>query len=383
MNLTTVNNITLRYETAGSGGTPIVFLNSLGTNLHIWDEVAAHFAHVQTVCYDKRGHGLSDAPPAPYTLRNHTNDLLYLLDHLQMDKVILIGVSVGGMISLDFAAQHPQRVQAMVLLDTAGKIGDAEGWNQRIDTIEQHGMAHLAEAIIDRWFAPDVPKMLRQAGHNMLTRTPLEGYVGTCAAIRDADLRPILAALTIPTLVLCGAEDSATPPALVQELADALPNATFQEISNAGHLPCWEQPDATAHAIKMFLSQQSSNRFETGMAIRRSVLGDAHVNRASANVTSFDAEFQQFITEFAWGTVWAGDTLNPKTRQLITLAMLAALGKEHEFAMHVRATENTGVTPDELKQALHHVAIYAGIPAANTAIQIAKQIYAERLAMSD
>lgn len=292
--------------------------------------------------------------------------------------MILVGVSVGGMISLDFAAQHPQRVQAMVLLDTAGKIGDADVWNQRIDTLEQHGMAHLVEAILDRWFALDVPKALRQAGHIMLTRTPIDGYTGTCAAIRDADLRPTLAALTMPTLVLCGAEDSATPPALVQELAGALPNATFQEVNNAGHLPCWEQPNATAHAIKTFLSQQPTSRFEVGMTIRRSVLGDAHVDRANANITSFDADFQQFITEFAWGTVWAGNTLDPKTRQLITLAMLAALGKEHEFAIHVRATENTGVTPDELKQVLHHVAIYAGIPAANTAIQIAKQIYAER-----
>ena len=114
------------------------------------------------------------------------------------------------------------------------------------------------------------------------------------------------------------------------------------------------------------------------MEVRRSVLGDAHVDRASKNVTPFDADFQRFITEFAWGTVWAGETIDVKTRHLITLALLAALGKEKEFAMHVRATEQTGVTPDELKEALHHVAIYAGIPAANTAIGIAKKYYADK-----
>lgn len=119
------------------------------------------------------------------------------------------------------------------------------------------------------------------------------------------------------------------------------------------------------------------NKFETGMKVRRSVLGDAHVDRATANITEFDADFQRFITEFAWGTVWAGDTLDKKTRHLITMAILAALGKEHEFGMHVRATKQTGVTSEELKEVLHHVAIYAGVPSANTAIGVAKKIYSE------
>jgi 4-carboxymuconolactone decarboxylase len=114
------------------------------------------------------------------------------------------------------------------------------------------------------------------------------------------------------------------------------------------------------------------------MAIRRSVLGDAHVDRAEAAKTAFDADFQRFITEFAWGTVWAGDGLDRRTRHLLTIALLAALGKEDELAMHLRATRNTGVTPEEVKEVLHQVAIYAGIPAANTAFAIAKKVLAER-----
>jgi 4-carboxymuconolactone decarboxylase len=121
----------------------------------------------------------------------------------------------------------------------------------------------------------------------------------------------------------------------------------------------------------------SDAKFEEGMQIRRSVLGDAHVDRAEANKTAFDADFQRFITEFAWGTVWAGKELDRPTRHLITIAILAALGKEHELAMHIRATQNTGVTPEQLKAALHQVAIYAGIPAANTAFGIAKKVLAE------
>jgi 4-carboxymuconolactone decarboxylase len=119
------------------------------------------------------------------------------------------------------------------------------------------------------------------------------------------------------------------------------------------------------------------DKFEQGMKIRRSVLGDAYVDRAEANKTPFDADFQRFITESAWGSVWTRPGLDRRTRHLITLALLAALGKEHELAMHIRATENTGVTPEELKEVFLQVAVYAGVPAANTAFSIAKRVYAE------
>jgi 4-carboxymuconolactone decarboxylase len=113
------------------------------------------------------------------------------------------------------------------------------------------------------------------------------------------------------------------------------------------------------------------------MKVRRKVLGDAHVDRASASATPFDADFQQFITETAWGDVWSRPGLDHRTRHLITLAVLAALGREAELELHVRATRNTGVTPDELKEVLLHVAVYAGVPAANSAFAAAKRVYAQ------
>jgi 4-carboxymuconolactone decarboxylase len=119
------------------------------------------------------------------------------------------------------------------------------------------------------------------------------------------------------------------------------------------------------------------DKFEEGMKIRREVLGDAHVDRSMSNMTSFDADFQRFITETAWGSVWSRPNLDRKTRHLVTLAMLAALGKENELALHIRATQNTGVTPEELKEVLLQVAVYAGVPAANSAFAIAKGVYAE------
>ena len=121
----------------------------------------------------------------------------------------------------------------------------------------------------------------------------------------------------------------------------------------------------------------SDDRFKKGMAVRKSVLGEDHVERAEANKSEFDADFQRFITETAWGSVWSRPGLDIKTRHLLTIAMMATLGRHEELAMHIKATQNTGVTRDEVKEVLLQVAVYAGIPAANAAIAIAKKIYAQ------
>ncbi|MBN9333773.1 4-carboxymuconolactone decarboxylase [Devosia sp.] len=118
--------------------------------------------------------------------------------------------------------------------------------------------------------------------------------------------------------------------------------------------------------------------YDRGMATRRSVLGDAHVDNAAAKMTEFDADFQQFITEGAWGTVWSRPGLTKRERSMITLALLAALGHDEEVAMHVRATANTGASPEDIKEALLHVAVYAGVPAANRAFKIAREELAKR-----
>jgi len=120
-----------------------------------------------------------------------------------------------------------------------------------------------------------------------------------------------------------------------------------------------------------------SLRYDTGMQVRRAVLGDAHVDRAEADKTAFDAPFQELITEAAWGHVWARPQLNPRERSIVTIALLAALGHDEEVAMHVRASENTGASKDDVCEALMHVAIYAGVPAANRAIKIVKQTFAD------
>ncbi|MEX2630956.1 MAG: 3-oxoadipate enol-lactonase [Tistlia sp.] len=238
----------------------LVFTNSLGTDLRVWDPLLAHLPGAgRRLRFDQRGHGLSDCPPGPYDIDGLADDLAALLEERGIGRAVLVGLSVGGMVAQAFAARHPERVPALVLCDTAHRIGSAEMWQQRIEALETGGLESLAEPILERWFSPafgaERPAE-RALWRNMLTRTPLEGYLATCAAIRDADLTEGAAALTMPTLCLVGSADGATPPALVRELAGLLPDARFAEIPGAGHLPSVEAPAAMGRLIADFLKER-------------------------------------------------------------------------------------------------------------------------------
>ncbi|WP_182086304.1 3-oxoadipate enol-lactonase [Aureimonas sp. ME7] len=380
-----VNGIAIHYRLAGPPGRPrLAFLNSLGSDLRIWDEVVERLSRDhELLLYDMRGHGLSEETPPPYSLDLHLEDFTGLLDALGWERVVPVGLSVGGLVAQAFAARHPERVEALVLLDTAAKIGTTQSWNERIASVEENGLASISAAVVERWFGASFrsgePAALR-GWQAMLERTTVAGYAGTCAALRDADLRPECAAIRAPTLVAVGTEDLATPPALVRDTAERIAGSRFVEIPGAGHLPCIDQPVEIARLIDEHVSavrQPEAERYDAGMAVRRSVLGDAHVDRASAAITDFDRSFQRFITEGAWGTVWSGRHFTRRERSIVTIALLAALGQDEEVAMHVRATRNTGATQSDIAEALMHVAVYAGVPAANHAIRIAKTVLAD------
>lgn len=260
-----VNNLTLHYQIDGQpGGAPLVFINSLGCDFSIWDNVILPLTdHFRIIRYDKRGHGLSDAPPGPYTLRDSTDDLNELLKHLRVEATILVGISVGGLIAMDYALQHSARVRALVLCDTAPKIGTSELWNDRIQTLRENGLERMAEALIARWFRPAfaVERPAEYRGYrNMLTRMPLDGYIGMCAALGEADLREPAKTITTPTLVLCGAADVSTPASAMREFAETLPNARYEIIEEAAHLSCIEQPEVVTAAMERFFQDNGHGR---------------------------------------------------------------------------------------------------------------------------
>lgn len=259
MRFATVNDVTIHYGVAGNPSkSTIVFANSLGTDFRIWQDVALDLVtDYRVVLYDKRGHGLSDVPGGPYTMEDHVSDLIALLDYLGIDQVIVCGVSVGGMIAQGLAAKAPERIQALVLCDTAHKIGTAQMWNDRMEAVRDGGLTAIADSVMDRWFSTQFleHQLAQLHGYrNMFTQTSVEGYLATCAAIRDADLSDTTARIKFPTLCVCGEEDGATPPEVVESLALLVEGSWYERITDAGHLPSVEQPQNLARHIRKFLA---------------------------------------------------------------------------------------------------------------------------------
>ena len=260
MHCVQINGVAIHYRTDGPEKAPaLVFSNSLGTDFRIWDAVVGRMAQpLRIIRYDKRGHGLSDLPADPeWGMGDHVADLAGLLDHLNIKGAVICGLSVGGMIAQGLAAERPDLVSGLILCDTGAKIGSPELWDQRIEATLGAGLGAMVDGVMERWFTepfrtgdPSMPLW-----RNMLTRTTAGGYAGTCRAIRDTDLMESTARLTVPCLGICGDQDAATPPDLVRETVGLIEGGQFELIRQAGHLPCIEQPEATAKLITSFLQR--------------------------------------------------------------------------------------------------------------------------------
>ena len=249
-----LNDALIHYDDEGPRGAPaVLLLNSLGTDFRIWDAVtAALTSRFRVIRMDKRGHGLSSADhPAP-EMAHYARDAAALLDHLGAKSATIAGVSMGGQIAQELHRQRPDLVAALLLSDTAVKIGNDESWGTRIAAIEKGGIASIAEMILQRWFAAAFRAARRDefAGYrNMLINQPQAGYLAACRALQACDMRAHAGQIRVPTHCLVGEEDGSTPPAQVRETAGLIAHAGFTLIQGVGHLPCIETPNIVAAAI--------------------------------------------------------------------------------------------------------------------------------------
>ncbi len=243
-------------EDGDPNGPPVVFANSLGTDLRLWDGVVARLpGHLRLIRYDKRGHGLSACPPAPYTMGALVRDAEAVLETLEVKDCVFVGLSIGGMIAQGLAAKRLDLIRAVVLSNTAPKIGTREMWQERIDMVETEGLSAMSDTIMERWFS----KPFRESDavlpwKRMVETTPPAGYAGCSTAIAGTDFYSTTGALRLPALVIAGSEDGSTPPDLVQEMAELIPGARYELIRGAGHLPCVEAPDIYATHLTSFLA---------------------------------------------------------------------------------------------------------------------------------
>jgi 3-oxoadipate enol-lactonase len=247
----------LYVEVEGADSAPALMLsNSLGTDLHMWDDQAAEFArHFRLIRYDRRGHGKSGTTKGPYNFDLFGRDILTILDALKINKVNWCGLSMGGMDGQWLGANAPDRINRLVLANTNFYYADKQPWNDRIKFAEEKGLEQLVGPNMERWFTKEFRERAPQAIDRMtkmFLATKLPGYVASCAAVRDMDFRESNPTIKAPTLVIVGAKDPATPPSAGEAIAKAIPSAKVVSL-DAAHISNVEQPKAFADAVLSFL----------------------------------------------------------------------------------------------------------------------------------
>jgi 3-oxoadipate enol-lactonase / 4-carboxymuconolactone decarboxylase len=374
------NNTRIFYRLEGSAGKPVLILShSIGCDHAMWAlQVPDLLPHFQVLRYDTRGHGASDVTKDEYSVELLAKDVLALADALGITRFAFCGLSMGGAIGQWLSVNASDRLTALVLANTSPKFGERSNWETRIKMVSEGGMAAIVAMAMHRFFSPQTlaqANAYAEAVKSVLLGTDPVGYSGCCAALRDFDWRPKLRNIPVPTLLICGDHDVSTPwEGNGEILAREIPHARAVRLP-AAHLSNVERPRSFLVALLEFLAPpaDADKVLEGGFAMRRAMLGDEHVDRAVESTNDFNREFQQLISRYAWGTVWTRPGLDRRTRRLLVLATMAALGRWEEFTLHVRAGFRRELEPCDLKELLLQTAIYAGVPAANHAFQIAQK----------
>jgi 3-oxoadipate enol-lactonase/4-carboxymuconolactone decarboxylase len=350
----------------------VVLLGSLGTTMSVWDgQLATLRPWFRVLRAEHPGHGGAGVPDGPGTIEALGQDLVSLLDRLDVARCHFVGLSLGGLVGMWLAANHPGRVERLVLACTAARFQGAESYLPRAAAVRAQGTGYLIPAVISRWFTEPFARNHPEVAAKYATMLPgidPEGYAYCCEAVADADLTSDLARIEAVTLVVGGAQDPVVPPELAAATATAIPGAALYVLPGGAHLVNVEQPAAFNDILLRHLAGSPEER---GLAVRRAVLGDAHVDRALAGASPFVADFQDMLSKWPWGEVWARPGLDRRTRRMLTIALMVALNRPEELEMHVGVALDDGVTESELKEVLLHAAVYTGVPAANAAFAIA------------
>lgn len=382
----TANQLRTFYRIEGNAGLPVLILShSIGTDHAMWDpQVPELLPYFQVLRYDTRGHGATDVPAGEYSVEQLGQDVLGLADALKIRQFFFCGLSLGGAVGQWLAVNAGGRLTHLILANTSPRFGTPENWQTRIDTVRGGGMSAIVELALQRFFSSEFLARSNPSVANIrsvLQGTNPQGYLGCCAALRDFDFTASLSQIKVPTLVIVGDKDVSTPwtgngEILVREVAGArslrLP---------AAHLSNLDCPRAFLAALFSFLWTAPATEtevFQAGMEARRALLGEEYVDRAISQTTELNNDFQKLITQYAWGTIWTRPGLDRRTRRLLVLATTAAMGRWEEFRLHLTTGLKNGLETCDVQEVLLQTAIYAGVPAANTAFHMTQEELGKR-----
>ncbi|MFP3987067.1 alpha/beta fold hydrolase [Streptomyces sp. E11-3] len=416
---------TLQYRFDGPEDAPVLILGpSLGTTWHMWDRQIPELSRSWRVFrFDLPGHGGAPAH-STNSVEGLADRVLATLDSLGVERFGFAGCALGGAIGADLALRHPHRVASLALIATSPRFGTADEFRQRGVVVRANGLDPMARAAPERWFtagfAANQPAITEWAVQMVRTTDP-GCYISACEALAAFDIRDELGRIGVPTLVLVGSDDQITGPAQARTLVAGIPDARLAVVPGASHLAPVEQPVAVTDLLVRHFSTAWSDGhptlgapaarpvpaaqptgtgefpaargpvaeiaplaepeptgrpdpYATGLKVRREVLGDAHVDGALVAADAFSEDFDQLLTRYAWGEVWARPGLDRRTRSCVTLTALAAGGHLEDLAAHTRAALRNGLTPDEIKEVLLQTAVYCGVPAANAAFRVTQEV---------
>ncbi|WP_280547742.1 alpha/beta fold hydrolase [Halomonas sp. 11-S5] len=386
----TINGRSVAYRLLGAEANPLVMLaHPLGMSQAVWDDVLpALLPRYRVLTWDLPGHGASQAwGEGAITPADLASEALALADHAGAGRFHFAGTSIGGVVGQQLVSQHGERLLSATLTNTGAVIGNAELWNTRAGRVRQEGLAAMSEEIVPRWFAPacfEAEPALKAGWCTQMGRGDDESYARLCEMLgRDTFTGKLSGPLSqhpgVKVQLFGGSEDMATPPATLEALAAECDGAPLEVLEGVGHVPSVEVPGLFAEKLLAVMAVDLGDvgaegvDYATGLETRKQVLGEEHVARSTEKATSLDAPFQQMITRLAWGELWSNDDLTRRERSMITTGILAALGRE-ELTLHLKTARRIGLSEAELRQVLMHVAIYGGVPAANHAFSLAKQL---------
>jgi 3-oxoadipate enol-lactonase/4-carboxymuconolactone decarboxylase len=361
----------------GGSGPLLVLGPSLGTSTAtLWTRCAELLTdRFEVLAWDLPGHGTSPPATAAFSIAELATAVLQAIDADQPGiSFHYAGDSVGGAVGLQLLLDHPDRVTTATLLCTGARIGTTDGWRQRAELVRAQGTQAAVDIATRTWFGPGFADREPETASTLLDAlraTDPGSYAWTCEALAGFDVRGRLGEIATPVLAVAGEYDQPAPIAGLREITYAVRNGRLDVLPGVAHQAPAEAPAEVARLIAEHAAPIP------GMAVRRAVLGDEHVDRAIAGTTEFTRDFQDLITRYAWGEVWTRLGLDRRSRSMITLTALVAGGHHEELALHVRAARRNGLTVDEIKEVLLHAAIYCGVPAANAAFRIAQRVLAE------
>ncbi|QEM82936.1 alpha/beta fold hydrolase [Halomonas binhaiensis] len=390
MAFVTINGRNVAYRLLGAAANPLVVMaHPLGMSQAVWDDVLpALLPRYRVLTWDLPGHGVSQAWPdqaGPITPAVLADDVLALVDQVAGGGSFhFVGTSIGGVVGQQLVAEHGGRLLSATLTNTGAVIGTSELWTTRAGRVRTEGLGAMSSEIVPRWFAAACFEANPALKTGWMTQMGLgddESYARLCEMLGSHSFVGKLATASeqVKVHLFGGSEDLATPPEALETLSAECAGAAVEILEGVGHVPSVEVPALFAEKLLAILSPaledvgQHGVSYDTGLETRKQVLGAEHVERASHNATSLDAPFQQMITRLAWGELWSNDDISRRERSMITTAILAALGRE-ELELHLKTAKRIGLSEAELRQVLMHVAIYAGVPAANHAFALAKKL---------